>query len=253
MGRRIRGELLAAAHRAEHGARRGRRHHRPRVRPRRALVLGSRRRRSRSAGRRATACTQDYEWTKVDGTRIQEEMPDTSVCDGRAIEVPPGTSIAIEAAATTRVTTTRTTTQFFEGDVGLIVSAEWAEGNATFVVPLTVTEATPDLELVVLDCRPGDQVEFSGPDGADPSRRFGVHRRQPPWLRTERRRRADDPEPRGRHRMVWRLASGPRRTQSSRRSTGTPWAGRRAEVRGSGARKAQTAKRTCRMSPSWTT
>jgi hypothetical protein len=115
-------------------------------------------------GETRTACTQDYEWTKGDGTTIHGEMPDTSVCDGRAIEVPPGTSIAIESASTTRVTTTRTTTQFFEGDVGLVVSAEWPEGNATFVVPLTVTEATPDLELVVLDCGPTDQVGFTGPD-----------------------------------------------------------------------------------------
>jgi hypothetical protein len=115
-------------------------------------------------GQTRTACTQDYEWTKVDGTTIREQIPDTSVCDGRAIEVPPGTSIAIEAATTTRVVTTRTTTQFFEGDVGLVVSAEWPEGNATFVVPLTVTEATPDLELVVLDCRPEDHVPIAGPD-----------------------------------------------------------------------------------------
>jgi hypothetical protein len=115
-------------------------------------------------GETRTACTQDYEWTKADGSQVGDEMPDTSVCDGREIEVPPGTSIAIEAAATTRVTTTRTTTPFFGGDVGLVVSAEWPEGNATFIVPLSVTEATPDLELVVLDCRPGDQAEFTGPD-----------------------------------------------------------------------------------------
>jgi hypothetical protein len=116
------------------------------------------------AGKTKVACTQDYEWTRGDGTTISEEMPDTSACAGRAIEVPPGTSIAIQAATTTRVFTTRATTQFFEGDVGLVVSAEWAEGNATFVVPLTVAEATPDLELVVLDCRPEDRVEFTGPD-----------------------------------------------------------------------------------------
>jgi hypothetical protein len=92
-------------------------------------------------------------------------MPDTSSCSGRAIEVPPGTSIAIQAATTTRVITTRTTTQLFQGDVGLVVSAEWPEGNATFIVPLTVASSTPDLELVVLDCRPDDQVAFTGPDG----------------------------------------------------------------------------------------
>jgi hypothetical protein len=116
------------------------------------------------AGETRTACTQDFEWTKVDGTTVGEVMPDTSLCSGRAIEVPPGTSIAIQAATTTRVITTRTTTQFFEGDVGLVVSAEWPQGNATFVVPLTVSEASPDLELVVLDCGPTDQVGFTGPD-----------------------------------------------------------------------------------------
>jgi hypothetical protein len=115
-------------------------------------------------GETRTACTQDYEWTKVDGTTIHEEMPDTSACSGRAIEVPPGTSIAIQAATTSRVITTRTTTQFFQGDVGLVVSAEWPEGNATFIVPLTVASSTPDLELVVLDCRPDGQVRFTGLD-----------------------------------------------------------------------------------------
>ena len=113
------------------------------------------------AGETETACTQDFGWRKPDGTEVREEMGDTSACSERAIEVPPGTSIAIEAWTTTRVTTTRTTTPFYGGDVGLVVSAEWAEGNATFIVPLTVTETTPDLELVVLDCRPGDQIEFA--------------------------------------------------------------------------------------------
>jgi hypothetical protein len=115
-------------------------------------------------GETKTACTQDYEWTRADGTTIGGEMPDTSACAGRAIEVPSGTTIAIESATTTRVITTRTTTPFFEGDVGLVVSAEWPEGNATFIVPLTVASSTPDLELVVLDCRLEDQVPISGPD-----------------------------------------------------------------------------------------
>jgi len=116
------------------------------------------------AGETRTACTQDFEWMKADGTTVGEVMPDTSSCSGRAIEVPPGTSIAIQAATTTRVITTRTTTQFFQGDVGLVVSAEWPEGNATFIVPLTVASSMPDFELVVLDCRPVDQVAFTGPD-----------------------------------------------------------------------------------------
>jgi hypothetical protein len=115
-------------------------------------------------GETRTACTQDYEWTRADGTTIGDEMPDTSACAGRAIEVPPGTPIAISSMSTTRVSTTRATTQFFEGDVGLVVSAEWPGGQATFIVPLTVSFTDPDLELVVLDCRTGDQVEFTGPD-----------------------------------------------------------------------------------------
>jgi hypothetical protein len=116
-------------------------------------------------GETGIACTQDFEWIQADGTRIQEDMPDTSLCSARPIEAPPGTSIAIESDTTTRVSTTRTTTPFFEGDVGLVVTAEWPEGNATFIVPLTVAEATPD-RLVVLDCRPDDQVEFAHDAGS---------------------------------------------------------------------------------------
>lgn len=116
------------------------------------------------AGETKTACTQDFEWTFQDGTTASgPEQSNLPECTGRAIEVPPGASIAIQAASTTRVFTTRATTQFFEGDVGLVVSAEWPNGNATFVVPLTVASRTPDLELVVLDCP--DQVEFPAPTG----------------------------------------------------------------------------------------
>jgi hypothetical protein len=120
-------------------------------------------------GETKTACTQDFEWTLEDGTKLsgiaETGRPDSiPECAGRAIVVPPGASIAIEAASTTRVFTTRATTQSFEGDVGLVISAEWPDGHATFVVPLTVAPATPDLELVVLDCRPEDQVPITPPE-----------------------------------------------------------------------------------------
>jgi hypothetical protein len=115
-------------------------------------------------GETKTACLQDFGWTREDGTSFGMKVKAIGRCDGRAIEVPPGTSIAIESATTTRVSTTRATTQFFEGDVGLVVTAEWSNGHATFVIPLNVASGTPDLELVVLDCRPEEQVEFSGPD-----------------------------------------------------------------------------------------
>jgi hypothetical protein len=120
-------------------------------------------------GETRTACAQDFEWTLEDGTRLSgiadAGRPDSiPVCTGPAIPVPPGTSIAIETMSSTRVFTTRATTQFFEGDVGLVVSAEWPEGEATFIVPLTVAFTNPDLELVVLDCRPEDQLPITGPD-----------------------------------------------------------------------------------------
>jgi hypothetical protein len=111
-----------------------------------------------------TACTQSFEWTRPDGTMVGDLAPDLVACGGRAIEVPPGTSIAIETTSTTRVSTTRATTPFFEGDVGLVVTAEWPEGQATFIIPLIVAFTDPDLELVVLDCRPEDQVTISGPE-----------------------------------------------------------------------------------------
>ena len=121
------------------------------------------------AGETKTACTQDFRWTLDDGTKMtgiaDAGRPDSiPECTGLAIPVPPGTPIAIETTSTTRVFTTRATTQFFEGDVGLVVSAEWPEGQATFIVPLTVAVTDPDLELVVLDCRSEDQVPITPPE-----------------------------------------------------------------------------------------
>jgi hypothetical protein len=121
------------------------------------------------AGETKSACTQDFDWTLEDGTKLSgiadAGRPDSiPECTGPAIPVPPDTPIAIQTTSTTRVFTTRATTQFFEGDVGLVVSAEWPAGKATFIVPLTVAVTDPDLELVVLDCRPEDQVSIAGPD-----------------------------------------------------------------------------------------
>jgi hypothetical protein len=121
-------------------------------------------------GEEKTACTQDYRWTLVDGTKLSgvadatgpDSIPE---CTGPATEVPPGTSIAIQTSSATRVVTTRTTTQFFEGAVGLVVSATWPEGEATFVIPLTVASDAPSLELVVLDCGLEEQVDFPAPNG----------------------------------------------------------------------------------------
>ena len=109
-------------------------------------------------GQTETACTESWEWRTGDGETAGGE----AFCSGGPeIVVPPGTLIAIEAATVTRVTTTRTTTPFFEGDAGLVVSAEWPDGNATFRLTLTVSSDAPDLQLVVLDCPPNVQVEFA--------------------------------------------------------------------------------------------
>ncbi len=115
-------------------------------------------------GHTRTACLQDFEWTREDGTSFGMDVGSGEGCGGRSIAVPPGTSIAIQATTTTRVVATRATTQFFEGDVGLVVTAEWPNGHATFVIPLTVASDIPDLELVVLDCRPEDQVPITPPE-----------------------------------------------------------------------------------------
>ena len=112
-------------------------------------------------GQTGTACTESWEWIVGEG---QSDGGEAFCSGGPAIEVPPGTPIAIEAATTTRVSATRTTTPFFEGNVWLVVNAEWPEGNATFIMPLSVDPSTPDLELVVLDCRPGDQVPITPPE-----------------------------------------------------------------------------------------
>jgi hypothetical protein len=121
-------------------------------------------------GEEKTACTQDYRWTLEDGTTLSgvadATRPDSiPECTGPATEVLPGTSIAIQTSSATRVFTTRTTTQFFEGAVGLVVSATWPDGEATFVVPLTVASGAPSLELVLLDCGRGEQVDFAAPTG----------------------------------------------------------------------------------------
>lgn len=112
---------------------------------------------------RRQACTQDFRWTLPSGNTVTGVG--TACLDDPATPVPPGTPISIAGSATS-VMSTRTTTQFYEGDVGLVVSARWPEGEATFVVPLTVVlEGNPPDE-VTLDCPPGDRVAFSPPSGA---------------------------------------------------------------------------------------
>lgn len=113
-------------------------------------------------GRTVTACTESWEWTTGDG---QSQGGEAFCSGGPAINVPPGTSIAIEAATATRVTTTRTTTQFFPGDVGLGVTAGWLDGSATFKFSVRVVDPSPGPQTIALDCPSEDRIEFATPDG----------------------------------------------------------------------------------------
>jgi hypothetical protein len=121
-------------------------------------------------GETALGCTEAFEWTTADLTRIDEVsgrsgsiLPQCSY--DPLFVVPPRTPIVVETERGTEVSATRTTTPFFTGIDGVGVSVTWPDGNAVFLAYFEVRWDGPVPRNIVLDCSPTDRIPFPTPEG----------------------------------------------------------------------------------------
>ena len=120
----------------------------------------------------AAVCTQDFEWTLTDGTRLRGTADSDSknaipVCRPRAtaLRVAAGTPINVVGNSTTSLRVERTVAPLYAGLVTVAVEAHWADGQATFIVPLNVVVTASSPTHVALDCAMADQIPFEAPTG----------------------------------------------------------------------------------------
>ena len=120
-------------------------------------------------GETKRGCTEGFEWTLPDGTRVDEASGRSGSilvqCSYDPLfRVPPGIPITVEVPTATAVFATRTTTPFYEGRDGFGASVRWLEGSGEFTVTFEVM-GSPGSVSIDLDCAVDDQVEFVTPDG----------------------------------------------------------------------------------------
>jgi hypothetical protein len=120
-------------------------------------------------GETKRGCTQGFEWTLVDGTRVNEDAGGNGslpTCSSDPLfRVPPGIPIMVEVTSATEVFVTRTMTPFYGGLDAFGASVRWAgEGEGDFTVPFEVVGDAGSRQIV-LACPTEDRVEFSTPDG----------------------------------------------------------------------------------------
>ena len=120
-------------------------------------------------GQRRSGCTEAFEWTLNDGTKVDEASGrDGSVLPRCSYEplfrVPPGVPISLEVPTAIEVFVTRTTTPFYAGPDSVGVSVRWPQGSGDFVVPFDVGWAI-EHRGIALDCEPGDRDLFTTPEG----------------------------------------------------------------------------------------
>lgn len=119
-------------------------------------------------GETKRGCTEAFDWTLPDGTRIDEaaggdgSLPSCS--PDPLFRVPPGIPITVEVLTATEVFVTRTTTPFYGGRDGFGASVRWPSGKGDFTVAFDVV-GEPASRQIVLDCPTEDRVPFSTPDG----------------------------------------------------------------------------------------
>jgi hypothetical protein len=119
-------------------------------------------------GQTKRGCTEAFEWTLPDGTRVDEtaggngSLPTCST--DPLFRVPPGIPIRVEVPTATEVFATRTTTPFYEGRDAFGASVKWPGGNGDFTVPFEVV-GSPGSVTIELGCAVEDQVELVTPDG----------------------------------------------------------------------------------------
>lgn len=84
-------------------------------------------------GETKRGCTEGFEWTLPDGTRIDEAAGGNGSLPACSLDplfrVPPGTPITVEAPTASEVFATRTMTPFYEGRDGFGASVRWPGGG----------------------------------------------------------------------------------------------------------------------------
>ncbi len=115
-------------------------------------------------------CTEAFEWTTADLTRIEEVSGRSGSilvqCSNDPLfVVPPRAPIVVLAESGTDVFVTRTTTPLYTGIDGVGVSVTWPDGSGDFLAYFDVRNGEPGSRQVVLDCPTDDRVPFSTPDG----------------------------------------------------------------------------------------
>jgi hypothetical protein len=121
-------------------------------------------------GETALGCTEAFEWTTADGSRLDEVsgrsgsiLPQCSY--DPLFAVPPRTPIVVLGEDGTEVRVTRTTTPLYTGVEGVGVSVRWPDGNADFLAHVDVRYDDAASRNIVLDCAPSDRVQFTTPGG----------------------------------------------------------------------------------------
>ncbi len=94
-------------------------------------------------GETKRGCTEAFEWTLPDGTRVDEAMGGDGSLPSCSLDplflVPPGTPITVEVPSATEVFVTRTSTPFYGGRDGFGASVRWSgEGEGDFTVVFDV-------------------------------------------------------------------------------------------------------------------
>jgi hypothetical protein len=121
-------------------------------------------------GRTALGCTEAFEWTLADRTRIEEASGRAgSILPQCSYEplfvVPPRTPIVVESEPGTDVTITRTTTPLYAGTDGVGAGVRWPDGNAYFIAYVEVRYEGAVRSNIELSCPAEDRIAFAAPGG----------------------------------------------------------------------------------------
>jgi hypothetical protein len=120
-------------------------------------------------GETKRGCTEAFEWTLPDGTRVDEAMGgggSLPVCSPDPLfRVPPGIPITVEVPTASEVFVTRTMTPFYGGRDGFGASVRWpGGGEGDFTVTFEVV-GSPSDRRIELDCAEEDRLAFATPNG----------------------------------------------------------------------------------------
>lgn len=122
--------------------------------------------------RKQPLCTQDFEWTLPDGSRVRGiSDPDRNdaipACrpQATALRVPAGTPISVLAQGTTYLMATRTTAPLYPGLDAVVIEARWRDGQATFFAFLDVIVTPSSPRKITLSCPSEEQIAFEAPRG----------------------------------------------------------------------------------------